>query len=649
MPENRKLLNYGRVNFFTDADDDGIHIRALLADFFYVRFPSLWKAGYFNFESESTPVVKIYPTKNSKQHSHLFYSNNDVKKFYETHKFTGHEQIDYYKGLATIDNSEHKYLAENRKKITFTLDKDNSQEHFLRLAFDEKERESRKKWMLDCMKLSKSGVSVEQCYDGQVTLSNFINDQLVIFEIATLKRALPSVFDGLKDGQRKILYTLFKSNITEKTGVVNIQGRVLDLAKYHHGAASITGAIINMAQRFVGTNNLPIIKGYGQFGTRDDGGKKSAGADRYIKASLEVISKIIFNKEDNELLTYTEDQGEKVEPEFYSPIVCMLAINGAEGMATGFSTNIPPHNPLDVVSYQEAWIDGNQASHKKLIPWWRGFTGKVELLQKPSSSNKTISIDYVQTEGILEKETKNAKLNGWWNIRELPIGMWTSKMKEYIENMMSVQKDKKGKERPICIADMKEYHGENKVHFIIKPSKDFIPDINTKQNFNNLKSTIALTNMRALDENGYPKKYPTIESLIDDYCEMRLKYYELRYKSIIKNIESAIPKVSNKVKFVVAVINKKIKLYQEDDALEKEMLGIGLEKISSKEGETKTFDYLLTMPIKSMTKKKVEDLKKELEKLRVSLEEIKTKSPRILWKEDLEEFKKEYAKFDKEN
>ena len=114
-------------------------------------------------------------------------------------------------------------------------------------------------------------------------------------------------------------------------------GYVSEHGGYHHGEASLQGAIVNMAQDFIGSNNINILEPIGQFGTRIMGGSDSA-QPRYIHTCIPDIVPYIYKKEDMNVLTYNDDDGFLVEPEFYVPIIPMILVNGSEGIGTGWSS-----------------------------------------------------------------------------------------------------------------------------------------------------------------------------------------------------------------------------------------------------------------------------------------------------------------------
>ena len=161
--------------------------------------------------------------------------------------------------------------------------------------------------------------------------------------------------------------------ILKKIRVAQFAGYISEHASYHHGEASLQGTIVNMAQDYVGSNNINLLMPNGQFGTRLKGGKDAA-QPRYIHTCLNDITNKIFNKVDEALLDYINDDGFIVEPEFYIPIIPMILVNGCQGIGTGWSTKIPCYNPADIVENINNLIEGKPM--KDLIPWYRGFTGK---------------------------------------------------------------------------------------------------------------------------------------------------------------------------------------------------------------------------------------------------------------------------------
>ena len=174
-------------------------------------------------------------------------------------------------------------------------------------------------------------------------------------------RSIPSVADGLKPGQRKVIWACFKRKLKKEIKVqlsirdspfvffyhphpavpqvAQLVGYISEHAAYHHGEQSLTMTIVNLAQDYVGSNNLNLLLPNGQYGTRDQGGKDHASA-RYIFTEPAPITRTIFHPADDPLHNYLREDNDPIEPEWYMPVIPLVLINGAEGIGTGLS--VPP-------------------------------------------------------------------------------------------------------------------------------------------------------------------------------------------------------------------------------------------------------------------------------------------------------------------
>ena len=129
--------------------------------------------------------------------------------------------------------------------------------------------------------------------------------------------------------------------------VAQLSGYVSEHSAYHHGEASLASTIVNLAQDFVGTNNINLLVPSGQFGTRLQGGKDHA-SPRYIFTRLAQLARVVFPECDDALLNYNDEDGQKIEPKYYMPVIPTVLINGAEGIGTGWSTSFQTEE--DIVS-----------------------------------------------------------------------------------------------------------------------------------------------------------------------------------------------------------------------------------------------------------------------------------------------------------
>ena len=150
--------------------------------------------------------------------------------------------------------------------------------------------------------------------NGNVTYQDFINNDLIQFSI---EDSIPNIMDGLKPGQRKILYScLLKNNLSQEIRVAQLSCYVSEKAAYHHGEASLNGTIVGMRQNFIGTNNISLLEPLGMFGSRIRRGKDAA-SPRYIHTKLSRITRKIFIEHDDSVLNYLDDDGVPVEPQYY--------------------------------------------------------------------------------------------------------------------------------------------------------------------------------------------------------------------------------------------------------------------------------------------------------------------------------------------
>jgi DNA topoisomerase-2 len=213
---------------------------------------------------------------------------------------------------------------------------------------------------------------------GGVTFSDFINKEYIQFSHYDNERSIPCIIDGFKPSQRKVLFACFKRKLKQEIKVAQLTGYVAEHAVYHHGEASLQQTIINMAQNFCGSNNVNLLTPSGQFGTRRLGGKDAA-SPRYIFTSLEPIARAIFHPDDDELLNYLNDDGNTVEPQFYVPVIPMVLVNGADGIGTGWSSNVNNYDVRDIISDLKALIeaDGDTAGIGEMKPSYCGFQGEV--------------------------------------------------------------------------------------------------------------------------------------------------------------------------------------------------------------------------------------------------------------------------------
>lgn len=656
--EDTKSLRYGHLMIMTDQDHDGSHIKGLIINFLESSFPGLLDIPGFLIEF-ITPIVKVTISRPTKQ-TIQFFNMPDYEKWREeeAHKYTWKQK--YYKGLGTSDGKEMRsYFSDldRHLKVFHALQADDKD--LIDLAFSKKKADNRKEWL----RRYEPGTVLDPTLK-EIPISDFINKELILFSLADNIRSIPNVLDGFKPGQRKVIYGFFKRKDRSEIKVSQIANYIAGFTAYHHGEGIMAQTIIGMAQNFVGSNNIYLLRPNGAFGTRATGGKDAA-AVRYIFTELNKITRKIFHPADDPLLDYLLDDDKTVEPSWYVPIIPMILVNGTEGIGTGWSTNIPPFNPLDIVKNLKHLMNGEEM--EPMHPWYRGWNGTMELIEPQK----------YRMYGRIEQVGSNTL-----EITELPARTWTSTLKEHL--LLGLGGSDKVKP---WIKDLEEQHGDG-IRFIIKLTDEEMANTRKIGFYERFKlvSPISLVNMVAFDPHGKIKKYDHVNEIMSDFYEVRLEFYQKRKDYMCEKLQWEVEKLSFQVKFIKMIIEKTLVVTNKPrKTLIKELENGGFPRINKdgkpsyinadeiagliddekeeveglydedfeKEAGTVngpedvygTFDYLLGMKIWSLTKERYERLLKQKQEKATELEVLLARTSMDLWSADLDEFAKAYEEF----
>jgi len=648
-------LRYGRVMIMADQDHDGSHIKGLVMNLFHAEWPGLMRSGFLC--TLLTPILKASKGKTVMS----FYSLPEFQQWKETlgNGLSGWK-VKYYKGLGTSTPAEAREWFRDLHEIAYEWDE--KTDDSIQLSFNKKLADDRKRW------LSRYDPTLMMIpVENKATYSMFVHNELIHFSNADNIRSIPHVMDGFKPSQRKILYSCLKRNLREEIRVAQLAGYVSEHAAYHHGEASLNSTIVAMAQNFVGSNNINLLRPVGQFGSRLAGGKDAA-SPRYIHTFLEDIVGKLFRKEDNGLLKYLDDDGDIVEPEYYLPVIPLLAVNGSVGIGTGYSTDIPPYKPDDIISLLRHRLRGtlDTLGGRPLDPWWFGFRGKT--VRKDDQT-------WV-TKGLYELDDDKRTVT----ITELPVGMWTKDYKAFLDELCEVDEKKSKEAKKEAKKVESASQGSNrstkaeqraeaaKEPCGLKGFDDLYNDVDvrfvlyfTEEGYDAVKEDAAgfekrfklttswkTTNMTCFDTEFRLVKYPTVGDMMEAFLEKRLPMYEARRQHQMEVLQHQMVELDAKRRFIQAILDERLVIQKRSD----EEIVAGLKacdipplSCSEKPDAYDSYDYVLKMRIDRLKQSAVEELDASLAQKEGEIAHLEAQTGASLWLADLDELEEAWRRY----
>lgn len=454
------------------------------------------------------------------------------------------------------------------------------------------------------------------------TLSTFYTEDYPAFGYLDNIRKIASCVDGLKLSQRKAIYTLFKR--FNKTSIENKTARlasaIAEATEYLHGEQSLCTVLETMAANYVGANNYPLVTGHGNFGTRF-AGSGSASAPRYTYISIADIDNILYNADDRAICKSQIFENSEIEPAYYMPIFPVVFLNGTDGLSTGWKTQIFPRKPSDIIKYIEAVL--NKAAKipdpDKFLPFFRGFTGKTQLIKSTNVETKEVSFDFVNY-GVIEKLNSTAL-----KISELPITYSYDQYLKVLNNL--VEKD--------IIVDFDDHADSktDKFEFIVKVKREFFkkhPDESDWLTVFKLEKSLP-EQLNLIDETNKIHEFTSIKEILNKFIAIRLDFYGKRKEYLLDKWMNDLKVNLSKYLWCKGIIEETIKIRN----VKKDVVVAQLEKINDIVKQNDSYNYLFNMSLSSITKEKMEELKEEIKGLKDKIKDLKSTDEKTMWLNDL--------------
>lgn len=426
-------------------------------------------------------------------------------------------------------------------------------------------------------------------------------------------RKIPSYIDGLKVSQRKLIWTAFAKAFKDYVKTETFVNLAALYTNYMHGAASLGVVCEGLTQEFVNAANWAYFDGGGTgWGCRQI---PVASATRYTKLKLSKAAMAVFDKADEMVLEKQFFEGEYIEPKVFVPVFPAIFLNPSEGLSTGFSSKIWSRDPKAVISYIRKKLSGTERPRCDLRPWFRNFKGQVR---------KTEDGTYECLGAVTCKNTTT------YEITELPVGADYAK---YIEQLDAMVEDK-------AIASYVDECDPktNSVLFKIRTTREFTrkhPDEDSLlKAFKLIKSLPE--NLNCIDENNCVREFKSVEEILDAFIDVRLKTYGKRKSWLLKELKSNAESLVAKFVFCKAVIDGKVVVTNRKKAdIEAQLAKV--DKVFKKDG---SYDWLLSMPVHSLSIEKMGELKRQIDEVVARYNAVKAKDEKTMWEEDLKKFER---------
>lgn len=628
--EDLKSLTYNKIIICVDQDLDGRgNICSLVLQMFDLLWPNLLKKHNFIYHWNS-PILRVTTT-NGKLIKDFKYES-EYKKWLESGDVPKNaDKPQYIKGLAGHDDKYIKSMFQHFDDDIIQMKADSHTRKQFDVYFG-KDSKSRKV----ALSTKVSHFTTEEIYDMEDSKSLLCQRHLEVDTKEFMQYAMHrtiTALDGLTPVRRKALMMMIHHWIVKPMKIFQLTGRVAYEYLYHHGDASMNGAIIKMSQSFPGSNNYPLLCKDGQVGSRNMKGK-DAGSPRYVGAFLNTsIINVLYPKDDIQILPKKYDDGQEVEPQYFIPVLPMPILEMNKSVSYGWCLTSYARDLRSVCKVLIKLCEGKEITEKdKKLP-----------LQSNNYKGELSLIDNVVTmKGVYKLESKMSV-----RITELPLTMSPQKYQmSMLEEDVYVQNVRNNTTDDVDIKiDFKNGALDKIIKKYSKPkTKDGPIPEDPLREFLSIDATMN-ENFNFINEDGVIEHFDTAYEVLYRCFEMNkkkisnkinremllLKYMILREENIIKFIaEGMFEEIKYKKKEVIEEILGRNHIIKINTTVLNTHTAYTTDKLQEllEDPDKQTYSYIMTIKVSDVSDEEVEkrnvrldEYKKRLKELMYMLEE----------------------------
>ena len=473
-----------------------------------------------------------------------------------------------------------------------------------------------------------------------VEVDDELKRSFIAYAMAVNKsRAIPDVRDGLKPVHRRILYSMHEMGLYNDKAYRKCARIVGDcMGKYHpHGDSSVYDALVRLAQEF--TISFPLVDGHGNFGSVDG---DSAAAMRYTEARLTKLAAEMLRDLDKETVDFIPNfDGSEEEPTVLPARYPNLLVNGADGIAVGMATNIPPHNLAEVIDGTIAMIDNPEITVDELMeyipapdfPTGGVIMGRSGIRQAYRTGQGSIMI---RSKCEIEEYGTGGNIRSRIIVTEIPYQVNKALLIKTIADMV---RDK----RLEGISDIRDESDRDGMRIVIEVKKDANAQVvlNTLYKKTKLQISDGII-LLALVENGTEPKTLNIRDILYHYLNHQKEVIVRRTKFELNKTEERAHIIAGLV-LALANVDEVIRIIKASADKNEAIVGL----TTAFALDEKQANAILEMRLQRLTSLEVEKLKDELTALQATIADLKdilANESRVMQiiRDDLSEIKNKY-------